>query len=325
MREDALARFVVPEDHLAVRGAEVGRGIKEGECRGSHRGMLWMVFFEPPDLRKPPVQTYYNLPPEMYPPNPPPRRPVNRPALALAPSAVPGAALGDGNLHFGGQQQQQQQGGYPAQGNAPQPNIHVVVVDRKDGGSENTDNRNAEKPPQAPHRRGDCFNRCISWIWFLFRFFLLLGLGIATIVLTNLDSCPGQPGLLTFLFGVGITFVWLAILVLLHFWYFQFHNNEQAGSLFRGLTVMTQVCVLALSIYGLVEVGLETINRGIQEGLTTNGLSGESVDSYACDTQVYEVAIVAVVIGLLYTANLVWRTCNYYKTFNQQMPTVPTV
>jgi len=194
--------------------------------------------------------------------------------------------------------------GAPDVGNDPlnPQNIHVLVM-----------NHNKDEAKDAQPKKQDPFNKCLGWSWYFVKLFLLEGLGLAAIILSNTRNCQGQPGLLTFLWGVGIVLCWLGFLVIMNFHYFQYHKNEHAGVLFRTLIAFTQLCIFGLSIYGVYECGLETINRGIQDGLISNGVTGASVDAYNCDIQIYEIGIVAVIIGFLYVAGLLYRIFNYYR------------
>ncbi len=190
----------------------------------------------------------------------------------------------------------------PANGAAAPQNIHIVI-DHKD-----------EKKDDRKDRRGDDkFNRCLEWCSFLFKFGLFMAIGLMCIVMSQTYTCIGQPALLTYIEGVGIVLCWLALMVLLHFWYFEAHQNEHAGALYRGVVVATQLCTFALTLYGIYFCILEEGDIQVQEALSANGLSPVAVAAYSCSTQVWEASLIAVLIGLLYTAALLYRACNFYK------------
>ncbi|AYV86871.1 MAG: hypothetical protein Sylvanvirus12_3 [Sylvanvirus sp.] len=189
-----------------------------------------------------------------------------------------------------------------AGGASSRQHIQVVVMDPSHFHSTN---RPAPKGP-------DTFNKALRFCRFFFQAGLFMALGLCAVIMSQQKPCPGTTGLLTFIWGVGILLMYQSLMYVAYYFYFENHQNDHAGQFFGICGGLSQLTACALCIYGTWEVWLQTVNHGIQSELDSNNETGQAAQ-YSCDSQVFEVSIVSVIIGFIYCASLIYKFCNWYR------------
>ena len=193
--------------------------------------------------------------------------------------------------------------------------IHVIVnyVENKEDG----DKAKVVAAPKDKKTKPtqDIFNRCLSWFFFICRFCFFLGVGIWVLYFASNKTCTGTPGLLTFIQGIGVLLIFQAAIVVLDFWYFQYHQADMAAQFFKYMHSATQICALALSIYGIVQFALQVGNEYKKHTLEDNGVPCDDTCAakYDCDTGLFEASIAAAIISLLVAVSLLYRIVNFYR------------
>lgn len=132
--------------------------------------------------------------------------------------------------------------------------------------------------------------------------------------------------MLVFLEGLAAIFIWLMIMNILDWLYFQYHGLDNAGRCWQICSTCTCITGFALSIFGLVACWWETENLAVEHVLDENSADQAAgntqycivqADSYGCSSSVYEIALCAVICGIIHGFILISEMCRHYHTRGQ--------